>query len=113
MAYILFRGPVPDGVEVCHTCDVRLCVNPEHLFLGTKTDNMRDAARKGRLATQKRPECASTRKLTAEQVMLARTELRNVAAWRLAEQWGVHEETLRNAKNGRTWKHLPMPARAP
>ena len=46
---------LPPGVEVCHTCDTPQCVNPDHLFLGTKSDNMRDAARKGRLAGQRDP----------------------------------------------------------
>lgn len=48
VAWELFRGPVPEGLCVLHTCDVRHCVNPEHLFLGTKRDNSDDMIRKGR-----------------------------------------------------------------
>ncbi len=48
-SYAMFVGPVPDGMEVCHKCDIGWCVNPTHLFLGTHTENMQDAVRKGRI----------------------------------------------------------------
>jgi hypothetical protein len=43
-------GPVPDGMEVCHRCDNRRCVRPDHLFYGTRTDNVRDCMAKGRFS---------------------------------------------------------------
>lgn len=61
-AYELWIGPIPDGMLVCHKCDVRHCMNPSHLFLGTYLDNNADAARKGRRA----------RKITKEDVLWIR-----------------------------------------
>ena len=49
-SWIIYRGDIPEGLHVCHTCDVRDCVNPDHLFLGTASDNMQDCVRKGRSA---------------------------------------------------------------
>jgi hypothetical protein len=48
IAYEETYGPIPEGMQVCHKCDVRNCINPEHLFLGTAKDNMQDCKDKGR-----------------------------------------------------------------
>jgi hypothetical protein len=56
-SYLAFVGEVPDGMHVCHKCDVRLCCNPAHLFLGSNSDNIADSMRKGRRKgiTRRRP----------------------------------------------------------
>jgi len=52
VAYEAWVGPIPAGLKVCHKCDVRNCINPDHLFLGTQADNMEDMVNKGRARNQ-------------------------------------------------------------
>jgi hypothetical protein len=64
VVYEAHKGPIPTGLDVCHTCDVRSCVNPEHLFLGTRSDNMWDASRKGKLNGKSGPGAGYNRTKT-------------------------------------------------
>jgi len=56
-SYEVYKGPIPEGMHVLHRCDVKSCVNPDHLFLGTNLDNIQDSVRKGRRkgVTRNRP----------------------------------------------------------
>jgi DNA-binding CsgD family transcriptional regulator len=56
LSYEAFKGSVPKGMLVCHTCDVRACVNPNHLFVGSYSANRQDCVRKGRHRNGTRPK---------------------------------------------------------
>jgi hypothetical protein len=106
--YELFIGAVPSGMEVCHKCDNPSCVNPEHLFIGTHKDNMRDMADKGRWPILSLPGSANpSSKLKENQVMDIIAELRNGSnGAALARKYGVTRTTIGYIKHGKKWGWL-------
>lgn len=101
MSYEVFVGKIPKGFLVCHSCDNPKCVNPEHLFLGTSKDNMQDMVDKGRsLKGEKSPNS----KLTENIVKKIRRSKKSREF--LSEKYQVSVCTIRDAQNGRTWKHV-------
>lgn len=80
LAWELIHGPIDQGLCVCHTCDVRHCINPDHLFLGTKKDNSIDMARKGRGYNPSGME-SHTCKLTDDQIASIRDARRKGATY--------------------------------
>ena len=97
----LKRGPIPKGMFVCHACDVPACVNPDHLFLGTSADNMRDMAAKGRSTHGKRNQGA---KLTEQDVIAIRGDRRVQQV--IADEYGVWQGTISAIQRGQKWSRV-------
>lgn len=101
-AYKLAYGAVPTGMEVCHRCDNPPCVNVRHLFLGTRTDNVRDMYAKGRArhaagAANK----GGAGKLTLDNVRAIRRS--RISTVLLAEFYSVSRTAIERARTGKTW----------
>jgi hypothetical protein len=74
LSWELHFGTIPDDMFVLHRCDVRSCVNPDHLFIGSKGDNNRDAARKGRYPNQQKTCCPKGHPYSGVNLMLYKTK---------------------------------------
>lgn len=105
-AWIYTNGPIAEGMRVCHTCDIRSCINPAHLFLGTDQDNADDRVAKGR---NKAGEKAWNAKLTEAQVIELRRRARAGANYRhLALEFGSSLSAVTCAINGLSWTYLTV-----
>lgn len=87
---------------ICHTCDTPSCVNPNHLFLGTHRENMRDAIQKNRKGYK--GEKHFGHRLTDIQVLLIRRDSRTLKE--IAKDYNIHFGTVHSIKKIKTWKHL-------
>ena len=103
-SWTLANGPIPDDMFVCHRCDTPLCVRPEHLFIGTPADNIRDASIKGRLLRGVAHRRAT---LTPEIVAAIRAQRAEGASYSaIAATLGVGRSAVCHVVNGRVWRHL-------
>lgn len=94
--YEHYKGPIPEGIFVCHSCDNPQCFNIEHLFLGTHDDNMRDMANKKR-AFRTTGEKSGVHKLSYKDVENIRKDNRYITI--IAKDYGVVKSTISDIKN--------------
>ena len=107
--YEIKVGPIPEGMCICHACDVCCCVNPAHLWVGTRADNARDRDCKGRMVVGNHAgEHNGRSKLTVEEVKTIRKRYRyrKITLARLANEYGVDLGTIGSIIRNKSWKDL-------
>ena len=104
ISYEHFKGEIPKGLFVCHSCDFRPCCNPEHLFPGTQAINMQDMVRKGRgLVGELNTNTSFTE---ADILSIYEDGDRGMTRAAIARNRGVRPECISHILSGRNWKHL-------
>lgn len=99
MAWVIANGRIPLEMHVLHKCDVTLCCNPKHLFLGTHQENMKDAAIKGRVR-------GARRRFTPEQIAEIRELAKQMGANELAAKYDVAHSTIWQILNYYSYKDV-------
>lgn len=103
-SYEHFVGPIPEGMLICHKCDNRWCCNPDHLFVGSQSDNMQDMVRKGRgLVGEKN---ANTSFTESDVISIYADIDSGLTRTAIAKKHGVSAVTISHIATGRNWKHL-------
>ena len=109
LSWIIHHGPIQAGLYVCHTCDNRLCVNPDHLWLGTQSDNITDMYNKGRgdRTSKSRGQSKHNARFTDEQIRdVRRVFLEGRTRAEIARQYGVTWRTVDLIVKGETWREV-------
>lgn len=105
MAWELTHGEIPNGTLICHKCDVRQCVNPDHLFLGNDLINKHDSMNKGRHAFGEK--CGRS-KLNADKVMQIRAlDKTGLIRLKIASMFGISGRQVTSVCRRDSWKHIP------
>lgn len=108
VSYELYKGEIPEGMCVCHSCDNPKCVNPDHLWLGTIKENNLDRDKKGRNA-QPRGEKHGMCKISEDTAKLIKLKIQNEESLiRISKELNVPYTTVNNIKQGCAWKHLKI-----
>lgn len=104
LSWELLRGPIPDGLHVLHNCDNRLCVNPDHLRLGTHQENIAEMIAKGRNATKLTPELV--REIRAAFQGVTGKKAKGDLSRQLSAKYGVNTASIWSIRRGLKWRNV-------
>lgn len=105
ISWMLHNGSIPKGIFICHQCDNRPCVNPDHLFMGTNNDNMKDAAIKGRFP-KRVGEINPSAKLTRDDVLFIRSNPHGMTGRALAKRFSMSPSAISCIILRKSWPHI-------
>ena len=104
LAYMIYKGEIPKGIDVCHQCDNPKCCNPDHLFLGTRKENLQDMKQKNRHLNGEKNAGA---KLTEEDVVKIKACLAaGMSQTQIAKAFNVQQMAISRIKTGDRWAHV-------
>ena len=105
-AWNLLVGAIPEGMHVLHHCDNPPCVNPDHLYVGTNLDNVRDRVRRGRSADVQGENDGMAKLKDADVRRIWSLCKQGVSQSRAARAHGIHKATVNDIMHRRTWRHI-------
>lgn len=110
-AYFLTHGSIPDGMHICHHCDKKLCINPKHLFAGTRKDNMQDMLRKGRgrfLGLAKGSRSGAAKFVESDIAAMRRKFDAGATLKEIASEYKTTPAYASDLIRGKQWKHVTV-----
>lgn len=107
LSWEIANGPIPAGMVICHACDNPPCINPAHLFIGSRSDNQNDMYKKSRWAWNKALRTGAANhqaKLNDGKALAIFNDQRTQE--QIAKEYGIAQTTVSKIKNRQSWKHI-------
>lgn len=107
-SYLIHKGEIPKDRDICHSCDVRECVNPNHLFFGTNLENIKDARKKGRLKLRGRSGLKNKNSIFSKKEVLLIRSMKPYKGFfvKISKKYNVNKYTIRNLFYKKTYKEI-------
>lgn len=105
-SYMAFKGEIPEGMLVLHSCDNRICINPDHLRIGNQTDNMRDRSERGRCASQRGSKHGRAKLNDGDVRQIMQRISNNERDYQIAKHYSVTASNINSIRSGVSWNHI-------